>query len=775
MNEGQQLGKYTLQQRLGRGGMAEVWKALDTQLQREVAIKIMRPDLQAEPDFLQHFKQEAQIVAALNHPNIVKIFDFETMTNRAAGDEGPIAYMVMEYIHGQTLAAYIASTSRRQLFPSPAEIVRLFTSISLAIDYAHQKGMIHRDLKPSNILLDARNTQRCTMGEPMITDFGIAKLVGASTGALTRKSIGTPFYMSPEQAQGRTGDQRSDIYSLGIMLYEMCTGVVPFKGENELSILMQHLHEQPTSPVLINPQVPPALAVVILRCLSKEPALRFPTASSLTAAIAEAFGLPVPPELHLPAFPPDHKEEPMAQSGSGIDFSTQRISSSGLTAASEAPTYLISSSQAGVRGPVTPIPPVSLSAATVLPSSLPPISPAEPITPVQSVPIRPKRRLLPILLIGLIVILLLGGLSAALFLTHQGAPTSTGTFSGRVTLVSSGNGSLVQMNATGVDDELAITIQNIPQPAAGKVYALWLLPSSDMNGALLVGKFTPVNGQIRYFYQGDQQHTDLLTIYSRLLITLENPNSMPVIPSFSNGVYHAAFSTKQGSDGLSIYDHLQHLTAYDPELNKVGIFGGLNTWLYGNTARVWGWAINAQGYWQGTNTQPAMAEYIRGQIIHILDVVDGKTLLQKDGFQLDARDTQIAQIGLIDGQGQTGDFIDHVIFHLTTVAQSPGVTLAAQKQITQIVNELSVVKVWLEQVRTDAKTLIPLSEQQYAQTSTLKLLNEMALGANYAYNGQTDPTTGQVIHAGIRQISQEIQQLATWNLQACPTNAVCTA
>lgn len=653
MNEGQQLGRYILRQRLGRGGMAEVWKALDTQLQREVAVKIMRPDLQADPDFLQHFKQEAQIVAALNHPNIVKIFDFEAMTVRSSNDDGPIAYMVMEYIEGQTLATYIANTSRKQLFPSPVEIVRLFTSISLAIDYAHQKGMIHRDLKPSNILLDARNTQRCAMGEPMITDFGIAKLVGSSTGALTRKSVGTPYYMSPEQVQGRTGDQRSDIYSLGIMLYEICTGVVPFKGETELSIMMQHLHETPTHPVLINPQVSPSLAVVILRSLSKDPAMRFPTASSLTAAIAEAFGLPVPPELHLPAFPPDHKEDPsFAQSGGNADFATLRAT--GLTAASEAPTYLISQSQGAVRGPVTPIPYVASSAATVLPQSgppsLPPLSPPEPITPsARPTTARSKRRILPFALIGLVVLLLLGILGTIVLFRHQGTAT-TRTFTGQATIISSGNGDLTQINTTGVDDELAITLQNLPTPPAGKVYAVWLLSANiETQAPLLVGKFLPVNGQVHYVYPGNSQHTNLLVLYSRLIMTLENGSSMPSVPTASAAVYHAAFPTQLGPDNLSIYNHLQHLTSYDPELNKIGLFGGLNPWLYGNTAKVWGWALNAQSYWQGTNTPPLMAQFIRGQIIHILDVVDGAPTIQQDGFQLDSRDTKIAQIGLIDG------------------------------------------------------------------------------------------------------------------------------
>src|SRR5437763_2082697 len=142
------LGKYELQERLGSGGMAEVWKALDTQLQRYVAIKLLHANLKEDPHFIVRFEREAQLIASLHHPNIVQIHDFHIATS---GEEGTIAYMVMDYVEGQTLANYIHSTSYRGKLPSPTEILQLFMSISLAVDYAHQQGMIHRDLKPANI------------------------------------------------------------------------------------------------------------------------------------------------------------------------------------------------------------------------------------------------------------------------------------------------------------------------------------------------------------------------------------------------------------------------------------------------------------------------------------------------------------------------------------------------------------------------------------------------------------------------------------------------
>src|SRR5947209_152726 len=198
------LGKYELQERLGRGGMAEVWKALDTQLQRYVAIKLLHADLQADPNFVTRFMREAQVVAALRHPNIVQIYDFHISEGNEAGasESDMIAYMVMEYIKGTTLAHYIHNTSYKGQFPSAAEVIRLFTPISLALDYAHQQGMIHRDIKPANILLDQTRTARNPMGEPILSDFGLAKLL-SGTSQTTGVLFGTPLYISPERVQNR--------------------------------------------------------------------------------------------------------------------------------------------------------------------------------------------------------------------------------------------------------------------------------------------------------------------------------------------------------------------------------------------------------------------------------------------------------------------------------------------------------------------------------------------------------------------------------------------
>lgn len=325
-----QLGKYELQERLGQGGMAEVWKAFDPQLKRYVAIKFLHTNLRSDPDFVNRFVREGQAIASLHHPNIVQVYDFQMSSEDS---EGSMAYMIMDYIEGRTLADYIRETSNVGVFPSHIDIVRLFTAICQAVDYAHEHHMIHRDIKPANILLDSRNKQRNPMGEPVLTDFGIVKMLGSATLTATGMSLGTPLYISPEQVKGLPGNEQSDIYSLAVMLYEICAGVPAFQGDTPYGIMIQRLHTLPAPVSQINPQMPVALDEVIYRSLAIEPQERYATASLLAAALAQALQVPTFDQVSLvpPVYDPaDQPTSLVHNTPSNPGFAPNRPSNPGF-------------------------------------------------------------------------------------------------------------------------------------------------------------------------------------------------------------------------------------------------------------------------------------------------------------------------------------------------------------------------------------------------------------------------------------------------------------
>jgi serine/threonine protein kinase len=269
---GQVLGRYHLIEKLGRGVMAEVYKAQAPGLDRCVAVKVLHSFL-AEQDFIGRFEREATAMAKLQHPNIVPVFDF--------GCEGGLYYMVMEFIDGPTLKAELGKRSRMGQPFDPKEAIRILVAIGSAVDYIHGQGIVHRDLKPANIMFTSE-------GEPMLTDFGIAKIVGAKRYTMTGAISGTPAYMSPEQGQGERGDERSDIYSLGVILYEMVTGRVPFQAKTPYTIIMKHIQDPPPLPRAVNPQLSESVERVILKALSKAPDDRYQTAGEMTRALQMA-------------------------------------------------------------------------------------------------------------------------------------------------------------------------------------------------------------------------------------------------------------------------------------------------------------------------------------------------------------------------------------------------------------------------------------------------------------------------------------------------------
>jgi len=262
--------RYRVLRRLGSGGMADVWLAEDTHLQRQVALKVLHARYLQDPQFVERFQREAEHAAGLQHPNIVAVFD--------RGQEDGVNYIAMRYVEGPTLKQLI----ERGLTPDQA--AALVRQVLEGARFAHRNGIVHRDLKPQNVIVDEE-------GKAVVTDFGIAR-AGVSEITQTGSVMGTPQYLSPEQAQGFEVTPVSDLYSIGVILYEALSGRVPFEGESAVAVAMKQVSEVPQRPSSINPQVWPALDAVVMRALEKDPGQRFQSADAFIAALDQAMKEP---------------------------------------------------------------------------------------------------------------------------------------------------------------------------------------------------------------------------------------------------------------------------------------------------------------------------------------------------------------------------------------------------------------------------------------------------------------------------------------------------
>lgn len=332
-------GRYEVRERLGGGGMAEVYQARDAYLGRPVSLKVLRPQFATDTEFLQRFRREAQAVASLGHPNIVSLFDV------GHDPDTGLHYLVMEYVEGDSLKEKIA---REGPFPA-RQAVEIVGQILDGLEHAHQKRVIHRDVKSHNILVTPG-------GRVKVTDFGIARALNGTTLVHTGGIVGSAHYFSPEQAQGRLADERSDIYALGVVLFELVTGKVPFEGENPVAVALKHVQEEAPSPRSVVRSVPDPVSRIVRKALAKDPNHRYQTAAEFRAdldawrrgqpvaafadeAVAEDEELPAPPgwedDTLVPIGPGgrDRTLEEEEEDGDPPDASARRRGRGGLWAA----------------------------------------------------------------------------------------------------------------------------------------------------------------------------------------------------------------------------------------------------------------------------------------------------------------------------------------------------------------------------------------------------------------------------------------------------------
>ncbi len=777
--EFQHFGKYELHKRINRNAKGEFWKGYDPELQKPVAIKVYYINQKVDATFIAQFAKHMGILTSIHHPNIVPIQDFYIVPCKNPDESASsMACIVMDYIEGPTLADYIRGTPSLSKLPPGADILQLFTSLSLAIDYAHQNGIMHGNIKPSNILLGKSTSSQNKIGEPLLTDFELSGLLHNNSSSTV------PYYLAPEQIRGYPANERSEVYTLGILLYELCTGVVPFRGNRPVAIMMQHISALPMPPALLNPTISPALTNVIMRSLAKNPEIRFASASSLTVALANALNMPVAENLSRSAYLLDMLSDSDAthpyraigaprivqplHPGSQFDRSTIPKNSWPWSGASlvEAvkPPEKSSRNTAGHD-----------SSATVSsrPSPNTPMPPTEPFSSIN------RHRFYKILIIILIIFILLSSvitLGAIVFSAKKDGPGSSNSVVGHAYLLNSGQ--LTNTTAYGMNSELQMNLSNIQDPPAGTTYYCWLLGDKNNKqvAPLLLGQLVLNHGTVNLLYAGDRQRDNLLGTFSRLLITADGTSSTqsnPLLDTASWRYYAEIPQTPIPGDALhfSMLDHLRHLLVNSPELKTHQIEGGPAIWLVRNTSNVLELANSAGNDWHNKDTSS-----LHAQLIRILDYIDGASNVQTDvprGTPL-LTDPSISQVALLGptpviSQPPGSLYINKALpgyaylvgIYTNGVIAAPQATQEQHQLVTQINTGLSKLKSALEQIHSDAVRLVHLNSSQLLQSSSLTTLNDLTIQAQNAYVGELDPSTGQ-LEGGVLWIYGNLQRLATF-------------
>lgn len=735
---------------------------------------------------------------------------------------GNEACIIMDYVEGPTFADYLNVTAHMGKIPSPSEIVYLLAPVASALDYAHQRNVIHGALRPTAILLDKMAATPSSPGEAKLTDFGLNHFQNPL--ALPLNDVA---YISPEIVQGLSVTHQSDIYSLGVILYETCTGALPFQGDTPSDVLMQHVHGTPTSPALINPYIPPALTATIMRSLARDPSARPSTATALVTAVAKALNISMPESISH-SNPSLGTVNPPSLSGISSSMDTMNSptypsrfpqqSLSGLppvppvvagnntpvllpspAISSSAPSLSVTPTQAAPgrqmpeeqHGSASPLSQASLanSAGTSIPptlqSSLPPLQAQRQTTPSPTTPAPPVQRKRPgwlyiALAAILLVVLASSAFGAYLFYTHGPSATQP-TIVGHAFFVSSGLLSSTN-SSQGITDELRINLQNLPDPQPGKSYYAWLMNDQQNDlPAVAIGALPLNHHQVTMTYK-DPQHNNLLATFDRFLVTEEDANSPPTNPSLDTNTwrYNAVFSTTPNpadtANHFSLFDHLRHLLSQDPKLKLVGLGGGLDIWLYRNTTKVLeaaGSARDAQKHCTSDPNDPDCA-FVHRSLVRILDYLDGSTYVHLDvppdtPLLIDPTIARVALLEIDIVHQQPPGYLRHIGTHLREIADTPGVSPAQHALAIRITQAINNVQHWLDAVHADAVKLVQMDNSQMSQPAALSILNDLFTQANHAFVGQFDPNTSTV-KEGVVQIHYNSQGLATFEVTPCTIN-----
>src|SRR5829696_1576830 len=513
---GKTVGKVRIERVIAKGGMAEVYLGTHLTLDRPVAVKVMHSYIEADPDLQSRFEREAKVVAGLRHPSIVQIFDYDTAEGHP--------YIVMEYLMGPSLAVFLRELHTHNHRLQPVQIARLLITIATALDYAHEYGVVHRDIKPGNIILhnktndisiDQPITERT---DPVITDFGLVRIAQAATQTASGAVSGTPAYMSPEQAQGQKVDHRTDIYSLGVVLYEMVAGRIPFEGDTSWTLIFKHINEPPPAIMGIQPTV----QRVIDRALAKKPEDRYQTARELAAEYMEAIGMVSEANTLRMSLP--------STSQASITLSKMRKRAS-------TPTW----------GQLIPLVVIGLLVVALTLLAIPRLLASNPATQIPTQ-----------------LSLATEAHTAEVHTTDQ-APTEPNG----VVPIASGDpiGLLRFQDGTAPADAVTVSTSSMPLPPEGNQYEVWLI-QDDAEQRISIGTLAFDQENKGSLNHVDGEGRNLLGTFSALEITLE-PNDAN--PNSSNNI---AFSVRLPESGLTHVRHLLYSFGATP--NQIGFIRGLD-------------------------------------------------------------------------------------------------------------------------------------------------------------------------------------------------------
>ncbi len=489
---GRKLGKYELVERLGRGGMAEVYKAFQPGVERHVAIKVMHGHLSDNAEFVQRFQREARSIGQLQHPHISRVIDFDV--------EADVYYMVMEYIQGGTLDGYL---TQKKVLPVD-EAVRITLQLADALAYAHQRGMIHRDIKPGNVMFSDESHSHA-----LLTDFGIARLLDEQINmTMTGALVGTPNYMSPEAARGEPCDARSDIYSLGVVLYELVTGRTPYAADTPYSFLMKQANEPLPPPRTLNPKLPAAVETILLKALAKEPKARYQNATEFATALRMAQAVQSGALTGSSIMSqPKRSRTPLALAAVGVlvvalgtVFALLRLDSSApavsTTPAATATVETLAAVATATQPPT--FAPTPVAAAPVTPTIATALTITAPLT--TAVAISPSTAAPP--LTSTVVVTA----ETPITTTAAATVTTVATATQPVTTVTLALAPLGTLHFVDTESARAggfqLTLNQMRLPPAAHHYELWLVGDGD--AALRLGTPAVEQGRIRYQGEHDQ-------------------------------------------------------------------------------------------------------------------------------------------------------------------------------------------------------------------------------------------------------------------------------